>query len=102
MNTQGSKGLAVASYITWIGWLVALLARDKNDSLVRHHLNQALVLNILSTVSTILAKLGSVFAWVAGGITLVVFIFWIWGIIRACQGSEEPLPVIGEIKLISQ
>ncbi len=101
METQGSKGLAVLSYITWIGWLIALLARNKEDALVKQHLNQALVLNLISTVCSILTRLGSVFTYVAGIVELAAFVFCIWGIVRAIKGSAEPLPLIGELRLIS-
>ncbi|MBQ8945242.1 MAG: DUF4870 domain-containing protein [Lachnospiraceae bacterium] len=101
MEGQGSKGLAVLSYITWVGWLIALLARNKEDTLVKHHLNQALVLNLLSTVCGFLSRLGSVFGWIAGIVSIVCTVFWIWGIIRAIKGSEEPLPFIGELRFIS-
>ena len=96
-----NKGLAEVSYITWIGWLIALLARKKDDTLVKHHLNQALVIWIISTVFGLVAKLGGIFATISGIIGIVCLVFIIWGIIRAAGGSEEPLPLIGTIKIIS-
>ena len=42
-----SNTAAVAAYITWIGWIIAFLIRDKTDGFVAHHLNQALVINLL-------------------------------------------------------
>ncbi len=97
-----SKGLAIASYITWIGWIIALLARDKNDTLVRHHLNQTLVLNLISTVCTILSKTNvGILQIIAGIVAIVTFVFWVWGLILAIQGSEKPLPLIGELKFIN-
>lgn len=98
---NGNKGLAIASYITWIGFLIALFVRDKNDTLVRQHLNQALILNIIATVCSVVARIGGIFATVAGIISIVSFVFWVWGLIRAIKGSEEPLPLIGGIKLFN-
>ncbi len=98
---QGSKGLSIVSYITWIGWIIALLARDKSDTLVIRHLNQALILNLVSTVATILTRIGGFFAIIGWVIDVAVLVFWIWGIVRAIKGSEEPLPLIGGINIIS-
>lgn len=98
---NGNRTLAIVSYITWIGWLVALLAREKDDELVRKHLNQALVLNLISTVCTILSRLGTVLSIIAGVIALICFVFWVMGVVRAVQRSVEPLPFIGEINLIN-
>ena len=42
-----SKLYAVISYITWIGFIIAMVARDPADPLVRRHLNQALIINLI-------------------------------------------------------
>jgi len=97
---QRSKGLAIASYITWIGWLIAFFCRDKNDPLVRCHLNQALILNIIATVGSIIGRLGGIFRIVYLVVDLAVLAMMIMGVIRASKGSDEPLPVVGGITLI--
>ena len=53
---KNSKLFAVLSYITWIGFVVSFLMRDRNDTLVRRHLNQALIINLIGTVGTFLTK----------------------------------------------
>ncbi len=97
---KNSKLYSVLSYITWIGFLVALFARDKDDTLVRRHLNQALILNIISTLATAVSRLGGIFTTLGSIVDLAVFVFFVMGIIRAFKMSEEPLPVIGNITLI--
>jgi uncharacterized membrane protein len=100
--TGQNKGLAVLSYITWIGWLISMFARKKEDTLVAHHLNQALVIWIISTVAGLLARIQiSAVQTVAGIVGFACLVFCIWGIIRAAKGSEEPLPLVGGIKIIS-
>ena len=49
-----NKTAAIVSYITWIGFIIALCIGDRSDRYVMHHLNQALVLNILSIVGGVL------------------------------------------------
>ena len=92
---------AIISYLTWIGFLIALVSRDKSDNLVWRHLNQALVINIISSVGSFVVRFGGMFTLAGGLLNLAAFVFFILGIIRAIQMSEEPLPIIGEIILIN-
>ena len=94
-----SKLYAVVSYITWIGFIVALVGRDPADPLVRRHLNQALLINILETISRILGHF-ALFGPVTFIIDLAVLVFFFMGIIRALNMDSRPLPLIGEIELI--
>lgn len=88
-----SDGAAIIAYITWIGFLVALIlnANDKNEY-VEFHLNQALVLNLFSLIGFI-----PVIGWI---IDIAVWVLRIMGIVYAYKGSEEPLPIIGGIHII--
>ena len=97
---NSNKVAAIAAYITWIGFLIALLIADRRDSFVSHHLNQALVLNLMSVLGGALAiipVLGSIAAYL---ISLLVFVLWIMGVVRAATDSMRPLPIIGNIHLI--
>ena len=97
---NNSKAVAVAAYITWVGFLIAMLVGDRSDRFVAHHMNQALVINIFSIVGGVLAILplvGGLIGWLVSAAT---FAFWIMGIYRAFTGSTEPLPFIGDIHLI--
>lgn len=99
MNKR-SKLWSVLSYITWIGWLVAFFARDRGDTLVRRHINQALVLNLLASVGSFLTRLGGLFAIIGEIVDIAILVLSIMGIVRACKLSEEPLPLIGGIELL--
>ncbi len=98
---KNTKLLSVISYITWIGWIIALLLRDRNDDIVRLHLNQALVLNITASLAAILMKIGGIFAFIGVLVNMATFVFAVWGIIRAVQGSREPLPYIGQFQILN-
>lgn len=97
---DNSKVAAVVAYITWIGFLVALIIGNRSDRFVTHHLNQALIINILSIIGGVLAALPVLGGILGAIISIATFVFWIMGIYRAAIGSTEPLPFIGDIHLI--
>ena len=99
-NNSNAKVAAVAAYITWIGFIIAIIIGDRSDRYVMTHINQALVINIVSILGGVLAAiplLGGIIGWI---VSLAVFVFAVMGIVRAAVGSDEPLPVIGDIHLI--
>lgn len=98
-NTN-TKSHSILSYITWIGWIVVLCIRDKEDEVVKHHLNQALVINLAATIVNIISRVGGVVGIICGILSLCIFVFWIIGLVRAAKLSTEPLPVLGGIQLI--
>ena len=99
-TSSNTKSHSILSYITWIGWIVVLCIRDKEDEVVKHHLNQALVLNIAATIINILSRIGGPIGVICGILSLCTAVFWVIGVIRAAKLSTEPLPVLGSIQLI--
>ena len=95
-----SKAASIAAYITWVGFLIALIVRDPADRFTAHHMNQALVLNVIGIAAgalNIIPIIGNIAGLVIG---VGVFVLDIMGIARAASGSMEPLPFIGEIHWI--
>ena len=99
MNSN-SKAAAVLSYITWVGFLIAVIMRDPTDRFTAHHMNQALVLNVIGFVAgalNIIPIIGNIAGLVIG---VGVFVLEIMGIARAVSGSMEPLPFSGDFHWI--
>ena len=94
------KTIAVIAYITWIGWLVAFLKRDKGNAFCTRHINQALTLNLAGIVANWMVSRGGLLSAAGSILDLGILILAILGIVRAAQESAEPLPVIGEIEII--
>ena len=95
-QNQGSSGsistkaTGVLAYITWIGFLIAYFAGDRQGA--RFHLNQGLVVNLFGLLSAVplVGKIWSVF----------ILICAIIGIINASNGENKEVPLIGGIKLL--
>lgn len=84
MNAKTTK---IVGYLTWIGLLIAFFAGDKDGEGVKQHLNQSLICVILGIIPI--------------GITQVAaLVFIIWGIVKACQDDDSPLPLIGGLTII--
>ena len=93
------KTTGIIAYITFIGWLIAFLAGDREGA--KFHLNQALVLAILEIILGVLGKIHfwpfSILVVLAG---LCVFVLWLMGLIGAIKDEEKPLPLIGGIQIL--
>lgn len=92
------KTTDIVAYLTWVGLIIAFIIGDRENS--KFHLNQSLVIWLVGTVSGMLAAiplLGTLIS-VVGGI--FCFICWFIGLIGAIQGTEKPVPVLGQFKLL--
>ncbi|MBR6473772.1 MAG: hypothetical protein IKS99_08645 [Firmicutes bacterium] len=78
------------AYITWIGFLIAYFAGDRQGA--KFHLNQGLVVNLfgLLTAVPLIGKIWGIF----------IFVCMILGVINASQGVNKEVPLIGGIKLL--
>lgn len=98
----------IVAYLTWIGLVVAFVAGDRQRS--KFHLNQALVLAILSAAWTVIYRVAYVvlrivtFGLATGVlgalnalVTIVLLVLFVLGLVNAVQGQEKPLPLIGGI-----
>lgn len=97
----------VLSYI-YILWIVGLLA-DKNNKIVKFHINQGIILSIVSLFSLIIINILSSFLYsiapILSGISAFLEVLWIIfyvvftiiGIKNAAKQSQQPLPVIGSL-----
>ncbi len=83
--------VAVISYFTLIGWIVALVIYDKHQSsLASFHLRQSLGLIITGALLTFVPLIG----WLLG---IGVLFAWCIGIYGAIKGREYKVPLLGDI-----
>lgn len=92
------KVTGIIAYLTIIGWIIAYVAGDKEGA--KFHLNQGLVLAILSIVGSLIGYIpliGTIVSWV---ISIFVLVCVILGIIAAAKEEDKELPLIGSIKIL--
>ena len=93
---MNKKVTGIVSYFTWIGWLIAFLAGDKEGA--KFHLNQSLVLMLASLINSVLAWVG--LPLIPTILSLVLTVFWILGLVYAIKEEEKELPFIGGIRIL--
>lgn len=99
---MNKKTTGIVAYITWIGWLVAFLAGDKEGA--KFHINQALVINLTSIVISIAGRvLGLIplVGWILSlALSIFSFVLWVMGLVYACKEEEKEVPLVGQIKIL--
>lgn len=91
------KSIAIISYITWIGTLIAfIMNNDKRNSFAAFHIRQMIGLSLFSIVNTFV--IGRYVGYsVTGLIGLGLFVLWIIGFIGVIQGEEKKIPLVGDL-----
>lgn len=95
------KTVAILSYITLIGWVIAFVMHGSNKTkLGAYHLRQTLGLFVIAAGFMII-NIGLAFipfiGWLLSmGIGITLLVFWILGLVAAANGEMKPMPVIGE------
>ena len=99
-DTNNNKVMAVLCYLG-ILWVVPLLTEHKNDSFVKFHINQGIILTIFGVavrlvtwILSFIPVVGNLLSW-AGWIAIVVLM--VLGIMNAVNMEEKPLPLIGTL-----
>ena len=100
-----AKTVAIVSYMTWIGWIVAIVMHGSNKTqLGAYHLRQTLLLHlsviavwILQWILVFIPFIGWAFLWISWLLFIGLLILWILGLISAINGEEKPIPVLGKL-----
>jgi len=95
------KSIAVISYLTIIGWIIAFIKYKKGTkySLTKFHLEQSFGLGIIAFITNIIITITFLFAPFLTLLLIInnlgLVILWTTGIISAYHGVRLPLPLIG-------
>ena len=89
-NLDDGKAIAVISYITWIGLIIAIvLNMDKKNEFAKFHIRQSLLL-MIAFIPSFIPFIG----WIWG---VAVFVLWIIGLIGAINGEKKEVPLLGPL-----
>jgi uncharacterized membrane protein len=90
MQTDHGKLVAILSYGTLIGWVIALILHQQQPTqLGRFHLRQTLGLYLS-------AVLLSWVPWIGWLLLIGLLALWVLGLVAAIQEQTEPLPLVGK------
>lgn len=107
---DNTKLFSILAYFPFL-WLVGLLA-DRNNPRVMYHVNQGILFTIaavvlgiaVNIVGAILTAILPILFILVGllntAVAVIDLIWFIIGLVNACNGVEKPLPVIGTIATI--
>ena len=95
-SVQEGKTIAIISYITFIGLIIAFLMNSsKKNSFATFHIRQSLGIVVLSLIFSLITYVIHIplLSLIFNGIILVLIIL---GIISAAGGEQKPLPIVGD------
>ena len=97
INLQDGKTIAIVSYITLIGLIIAfVINNDKKNSFASFHIRQNIGIFALYLVNTlVLAKFIGLQILVLASIG--IFVLWLIGLIGAINGEEKKVPLFGDL-----
>lgn len=93
LSVKDGKTIAIISYITIIGTLVAfIMNQNKHNSFASFHIRQALGIFLTGVLVNFIQRYTD-FGWVLG---IGVLVLWVMGLIGAIQGEEKRIPLLGD------
>jgi len=90
------KTRGIVAYLTLIGWVIALVTNNPKDEYASFHIRQMLGLVILSIAGSIAGVIPFIGLIIIPVVMIAVIVFWVMGLISAIQGSQKPLPLVGD------
>ena len=91
------KTIAIISYITWIGTLIAyFMNNEKRNTFASFHIRQAIGISLFSIANSIFL-IRYIGLWATGFIGVGLFILLVIGLVGALQGETKKIPLFGDI-----
>jgi len=104
VNTDDGKTVAIISYLSIIGWIIAFVMHGSNKTtLGAYHLRQTIALFVISLCTWIVQVLLVFIPYIGWTLDILLifvyiglFVLWIIGFVAALNGQEKPMPLIGK------
>ena len=101
---MNNKTLAMVSYVTIIGWLIAFFSykqQNEKNTFVNYHLEQSFGVFIFSVILSVCAGIIMMIipalSMIISLISLLPLVFMILGVINASHETMKPIPLIGKL-----
>lgn len=92
---EEGKTLAIVSYLTFIGTLIAIfLNLEKKNRFTNFHIRQMVGLILMLIVSNVVERY--VHSWTGTMLWFFTFASWLYALIYAFQGEAKAIPIVGE------
>lgn len=98
VDAEKNKGMAILAYFIFF---LPMLTEAKDSKFAMFHANQSLILTI-GFVLMMFISMGVVTVILTFPISIVLFIFWIMGLVNAAGGKMKELPLIGGIHILDK
>ncbi len=95
-SSDNGKTVAIVSYLTIIGWIIAFIMHNNNKTeLGAFHLRQMLGLVAIGIVLSLIGRVVGIpmVIWI---LQIGLFVLWILGFIGALQGEKKAIPLLGD------
>lgn len=93
---EGKVFAFLGVFLTVIGFIIVLLAKKENKYAI-FYAKQGLVL-FIAYVALAIIMMVPLLGWIIGGLGMIIlFIFWVIGIVYSLSGEEKEIPIIGEL-----
>lgn len=99
-TTEEGKTIAIISYITFIGLIIAfIMNNEKKNDFASYHIRQSLGIFLLWIVVRTFLFIVSFIIYIpflSGLINLGFIVLLVIGLVSAIQGEKKPIPALGE------
>lgn len=95
--TAEEKNIAVISYITIIGLIIAFVMNgEKKAAFSTYHIKQSLGLGLTGLALGIIGMV-PILGWIVSFFGVLVLLYlWIMGLVNAINGKQIPVPLLGK------
>lgn len=88
--SKRAKVVAVLSYFSLLGWVIAMIIYDKtHSSFASFHLRQSIGLIITGSILLLIPLIG----WI---LNLGIIVLWVMGLYTAFKEQENKVPLLGD------
>ena len=86
-------------WFSFIGWTVSYMLADNKNPYLRFHLNQSLILWIISMIAYLLTRVQAI-SWLGSILSLAAFVLWLIAFINAYKGTTKSAPLLDKLPAI--